>query len=63
MKASSLRQAMPRTAEFIDACREFFGAASVNAAIRAGIDGQPTFFASENGQRIGTPEPSAGDQS
>lgn len=57
MKTPSLRQTMPRTAEFVDACREFFGTAEVNAAIRAGIDGQPTFFASENGYRVGTPAP------
>ena len=50
----SLRDAMPATAAFIDALREAFGADMVNAAIRAGIDGQPTFWASENGQEVGT---------
>jgi hypothetical protein len=49
-----LRQTMPETAAFIDACREAFGAEMINVAIKAGIDGQPTFWASENGQEIGT---------
>lgn len=49
-----LREAMPATAAFIDALRDAFGADMINAAIRAGIDGQPTFWASENGQEIGT---------
>lgn len=49
-----LRETMPLCAEFIDACREVFGAAEINAAMRAGLDGQPTFYASENGHAIGT---------
>lgn len=52
-----LRQAMPETAAFIDAMRDAFGDEMINAAIRAGIDGQPTFYASENGQEIGTRAP------
>jgi hypothetical protein len=50
----NLRAEMPQTAAFIDACREAFGAAEINASIRAGINGQPTFSASENGREIGT---------
>lgn len=52
-----LRQSMPETAAFIDAFRDAFGPATINAAIKAGIDGQPTFYASENGQEIGTRAP------
>lgn len=53
-EAKPLRVAMPATAAFIDAMREAFGADMINAAIRAGLDGQPTFWASENGQEVGT---------
>lgn len=49
-----LRLAMPTTAGFIDALREAFGASQIDRSIRAGIDGQPTFWACENGQEIGT---------
>lgn len=49
-----LRQTMPVTAAFIDAFRDAFGAAEINAAIKAGIDGQPTFYARENGLEVGT---------
>lgn len=49
-----LRLAMPHTAGFIDALREAFGAPQIDQAIRAGIEGQPTFWASENGREIGT---------
>ena len=55
-----LRLAMPRTAAFIDALREAFGARQIAAAIKAGIDGQPTFWARENGQEIGTRCPPPG---
>lgn len=50
----SLREAMPTTAAFIDAMRDTFGADMINAAIRAGLDGQPTFWARENGHEVGT---------
>lgn len=52
--AKPMRQAMPRVAAFIDALREAYGAATIDRSIRAGIDGQPTFWACENGQEIGT---------
>lgn len=51
-----MRQAMPETAAFIDALRETFGAAEINAAIKDGIAGHPTFWAKENGHEIGTKE-------
>lgn len=52
-----LRHAMPETAAFIDAMRETFGADMINAAMKAGLDGQPTFWARENGTEIGTRAP------
>lgn len=53
-KPASLRDAMPSTAAFIDEMRAVFGAEDINASIRAGLDGQPTFWASEGGAEIGT---------
>lgn len=49
-----LRLSMPHTAGVIDALREAFGASQIDQAIRAGIEGQPTFWARENGREIGT---------
>lgn len=54
-KTGSLRTQMPETAAFIDAMRDAFGADEINAAIRAGLDGQPLFWAKENGHEVGTP--------
>ena len=48
---------MPETAAFIDAMRDAFGPENINPSIKAGMDGQPTFWASENGQEIGTKAP------
>lgn len=52
-----LRQAMPTVAGWIDALRAAFGAEMIDAAIRAGIAGQKTFHAIENGHEVGTPIP------
>lgn len=52
-----LRESMPMTAEVIDAAREVFGAEPINAAIRSGLAGEPTFYAEEAGRVIGTPFP------
>lgn len=52
--AKSLRETMPETAAFIDACREAFGIENVDPSIKAGIEGQPTFWACENGITVGT---------
>lgn len=54
-----LREAMPITAAFIDDLRDAFGADMINSAIRAGLDGQPTFWARENGREVGTRCPDA----
>ena len=58
--AKPLRQTMPQTAAFVDFARRVFGTQAVDAAIRAGLDGQPTFHADEAGQHIGTPPPANG---
>jgi len=49
-----LRQTMPTVAAWIDELREAFGADQINPSIKAGMDGQPTFWAEENGQQVGT---------
>ena len=53
-KPGNLRAEMPTVAGWIDQLREAFGAETINAAIRAGLDGQPTFYAEENGRAVGT---------
>lgn len=45
---------MPVVTAFIDDLREAFGKADIDAAIRAGMNGQPTFWAIENGIEVGT---------
>ncbi len=52
-----LRQAMPETAAWIDALREVFGAEEINGALKAGMAGEPRFYAKEAGQEIGTRAP------
>lgn len=49
-----LRQTMPTVAAWIDELRDAFGPDVINAAIKAGMDGQPTFYARENGIEVGT---------
>ncbi len=60
MIARSLRSDMPLVTEFIDAVREAFGRPAVDAATRAGLDGQPTLWARENGIEIGARLPDTG---
>lgn len=55
MKKKPLRDEMPNTAWFIDLAREIFGTEAVNRQIRRGLNGEPVFWASENGKEIGTP--------
>ena len=50
----NLREEMPGVATFIDSMRKTFGADAINQQIRAGMNGQPTFYAKENGHEIGT---------
>lgn len=49
-----LRQKMPTVAAWIDELREAFGQEMIDTAIRAGINGQQAFHASEGGESIGT---------
>lgn len=48
-----LRLAMPRVAVFVDACRESFGRATVDQAMRNARAGGTDFWASENGREFG----------
>jgi hypothetical protein len=52
--SSNMRDQMPMTAAFIDEMREAFGKESIDAQIRLGMAGAPTFFARENGVQAGT---------
>lgn len=56
-KTQNLREAMPLTTGFIDALRAAFGADAINPSIKSGINGQPTFYATENGIEVGTKAP------
>jgi hypothetical protein len=58
-----LRQKMPTVAAFIDDLRAAFGEEIIHNIIRAGLQGQPVFHASENGHQIGTPLPSVAGKS
>lgn len=51
----NLRAAMPQTTSWIDALREVFGKAEIDAQIRKGMQGLPGFFhARESGHAVGT---------
>lgn len=52
-----LRKIMPFTASIIDDFRTNWPEAGIVQAVRAGMDGQPTFYASEAGHQVGTPIP------
>lgn len=54
MKKPSMRDEMPAVAALIDSLRAAFGAAQIDAQIRLGMRGEPTFYASENGHIVGT---------
>lgn len=50
----SLRSEMPVVTDFIDALREAFGKEMIDAQIGKAVkNGEPTFWASENGHEIG----------
>lgn len=51
-----LRLAMPLVTEFLDALRDnhFYSRHQINDSIKAGLDGQPVFWASEGGLEVGT---------
>jgi len=50
----SLREQMPNVAVFIDAMRAAFGTDDINTQIKRGGNGEPVFWASENGIEWGT---------
>ena len=52
--SGDLRDKMPQTAKWIDELREAFGKEEIDAQIRKGMKGEPTFWAKENGIEIGT---------
>ncbi len=54
MSKPSMREQMPQCAAFIDSLRDAFGKEHIDGQIRAGMRGEPVFFASENGHTIGT---------
>jgi hypothetical protein len=58
MSKGSMREQMPTVASWIDGMREAFGKEHIDRQIRAGMNGQPVFYASENGHEVGTkPKP------
>ena len=58
-----MREAMPKVAGFIDEMRQAFGVGQIEGAIRSGIkDGRPHFWASENGNELGTWWPACGER-
>lgn len=57
MAKGGMRDKMPVTAAWIDKLRATFGAESIDGQIRAGMRGEPVFFAQENGHMVGTPSP------
>jgi len=60
VKALSMRDQMPVSTAFVDAFRAVFGASEINQSIKASLTGLPTFYASENGHTIGTPQHAPG---
>lgn len=54
MKQKELKEKMPVTAEWIDSLVAVFGKDSIHGQIRKGLNGESTFWASENGFEIGT---------
>ena len=56
---ASLRDEMPQTATWIDEVRAAFcvapaDLANFNSQLKAGMNGQPVFWARENGREVGT---------
>lgn len=52
--AKPLREFMPETAAWIDQLRDAFGADVIVPIVRAGMNGEPVFYAIENGRTVGT---------
>lgn len=60
--SASMRDRMPQVAEWIDDLRNAFGADQVNGVIREGMRGRRCFWASENGNELGTWWPAIGER-
>lgn len=54
MAKGSMRERMPTVAAWIDDMRAAFGIEHIDRQIKAGMHGQPVFYASENGHTVGT---------
>jgi hypothetical protein len=59
MAKGSMREQMPVVTALIDDLRATFGKEMIDGQIRKGINGQPTFWATENGFTVGTKMPTA----
>lgn len=57
MTKGSLREVMPVTAQLIDEYRAVFGKENIDQVIRRAMNGEPVFYAVENGHTFGTPSP------
>lgn len=57
MAKGSMREQMPVVTAWIDEMRKAFGVAHIDGVIKAGMQGAPVFFCSENGNTVGTPSP------
>lgn len=51
---TNLRQSMPGVTEFLDRMFATFGRQALALQIRKGLDGEPGFWAQENGVTVGT---------
>lgn len=54
MNKTNLREQMPVISAWVDSLRDVFGKESIEGQIRKGMKGEPTFWASENGNEVGT---------
>jgi hypothetical protein len=49
-----MKEKMPEVAAFIDSLCDAFGKETIHAQIRKGLNGEPVFYAFENGYEVGT---------
>jgi hypothetical protein len=60
--SGSKRDAMPTVTAFVDELRAAFGREQIDGVIREGLRGRKCFWASENGNEIGTWWPAIGER-
>lgn len=58
-KKPNMRDEMPTVAAFIDDLRAAFGKEMIDGQIRKGMNGEGTFWATENGHTVGSKPPPA----